>query len=81
MCALHVRMYVCMYVCMYDVSLSLCRSDIDPDNLTHMANARRLFEAMLMALQEVCFVRGRGGSISKLSTNRSKYFHTKFLNY
>jgi hypothetical protein len=28
-------------------------SDIDPDNITHEPNARRLFEAMLLALQEV----------------------------
>ena len=31
----------------------LCRSDIDPDIPAHEPNARRLFEAMLIALQEV----------------------------
>ena len=34
-------------------SFSLARSEIDPDNSTHEPNARRLFEAMLIALQEV----------------------------
>lgn len=44
-------MYILWFACMY--ILFPFRSDIDPDNMGHMANARRLFEAMLMALQEV----------------------------
>lgn len=40
-------MVVMMCVCL------LCRSDIDPDMPGHEPNARRLFEAMLIALQEV----------------------------
>lgn len=35
------------------ISLFVHRSDIDPDNPGHEPNARRLFEAMLIALQEV----------------------------
>lgn len=36
--------------------LLFCRSDIDPDNIAHEPNARRLFEAMLIALQEVSYL-------------------------